>query len=540
MPEAKKYIADLYLRLSKEDGDKEESDSISNQRDLLLDFVKAMPDIEVHEVRIDDGFSGVDFNRPSFNAMLEDIKAGIVNCVICKDLSRFGRNYIESGKYIQVLFPKTGVRFIAVNDHYDSAKVTGYTDSIIVPFKNMINDAYSADISGKIRSQLDIKRKNGDFIGSFAVYGYVKDPENKNKLMPDDYAAAVVRDIFKWKLEGMSAQGIANRLDAAGILSPMEYKRYLGMRFSTSFKVNSTARWSAQAVGRILKNEIYTGVLEQGKRVTPNYKVRQRVERPKEEWTRAENAHEPIIDRELFDTVQSLLRVDTRIASGEKAVYLFSGVAVCADCERGMVRKTVPKGGKKYYYYSCATNREDKSACTTHSINEAALEQAVFLSLKAHIDSILNLERTLRCIENLPYQQAEARKHSAQLAAKQEEIQRYSELRLSLYESYVSGVITKEDFISFKGSYDEKIREAERAALHQKEAIERIAAGNTAEHTWIAKFKEYHSIEALNRKTIVELIERVLVYTGGRIEIIFRYQNEYDGLLPLLKYREAV
>jgi DNA invertase Pin-like site-specific DNA recombinase len=280
------YETDIYVRLSKEDGDKEESDSITNQRDLILDYVKSMPDIRIHKIRVDDGYSGVTFNRPAFDEMIDDIKNGIVNCVIVKDFSRFGRNYIEAGKYIQVLFPRTGIRFIAVNDSYDSAKEQGYAGNIIVPFKNMVNDAYCADISTKVRSHLEVKRKKGDFVGAFAVYGYTKDESNHNRLVIDDFAADVVKDIFVWKLNGMSALGIAERLNENGILSPLEYKRYMGLRFSTKFKLNTSAKWQAKAVSRILTNEVYLGVLEQGKRLTPNYKIRQRVDVPKEQWVR--------------------------------------------------------------------------------------------------------------------------------------------------------------------------------------------------------------------------------------------------------------
>jgi DNA invertase Pin-like site-specific DNA recombinase len=192
------YNAVDYLRLSKEDGDKAESDSIANQRDLITNFVKSMPEIRLCSERIDDGFSGVDFNRPAFNLMMEDIKAGRINCIIVKDLSRFGRNYIEAGRYIERIFPFLGVRFIAINDGYDSAKEKSTSDDIIIPFKNLVNDAYCRDISVKIRSQLEVKRKNGEFIGSFAVYGYMKSAENKNQLVIDPYAAKIVRDIFAW------------------------------------------------------------------------------------------------------------------------------------------------------------------------------------------------------------------------------------------------------------------------------------------------------------------------------------------------------
>ncbi|MCX4325345.1 MAG: recombinase family protein, partial [Lachnospiraceae bacterium] len=219
------YSAAIYVRLSKEDGDvsdasRAESNSISNQRELIKDFLKEKTDIRVVSERVDDGFSGVDFERPAFQSMLEDIRQGKVDCVVVKDLSRFGRNYIESGRYIEKIFPMLGVRFIAVNDGYDSLAGKSQTDEIVIPFKNLINDAYCRDISVKIRSHLDIKRRKGEFIGSFAVFGYQKDEGDHNRLVVDEYAAKVVRDIFAWKRAGMSQQGIADRLNREGVLCP--------------------------------------------------------------------------------------------------------------------------------------------------------------------------------------------------------------------------------------------------------------------------------------------------------------------------------
>jgi hypothetical protein len=239
--------------------------------------------------------------------MMEDIKAGRINCIIVKDLSRFGRNYIEAGRYIERIFPFLGVRFIAINDGYDSAKEKSTSDDIIIPFKNLVNDAYCRDISVKIRSQLEVKRKNGEFIGSFAVYGYMKSAENKNQLVIDPYAAKIVRDIFAWKLDGLSQQGIADRLNEISEPSPMEYKRLSGLNFATSFQVNPKAKWTAVAVGRILKNPIYAGHLVQGKESTPNYKIKQRFMKPEDKWVWVENTHEPIIPQEVFDTVNRVL-----------------------------------------------------------------------------------------------------------------------------------------------------------------------------------------------------------------------------------------
>lgn len=214
--EAKKqaeYDADLYLRLSHEDGDKAESDSIANQRELLMDYLSSHPEIRLHEVRTDDGYSGVNYDRPGFIQMMEAVKAGEINCIIVKDFSRLGRNFIETGKYIEKIFPFMGVRFISVNDDYDSARPRTSSDNLIVPVKNLMNDAYCRDISIKIRSHLDIKRRKGQCIAPFAVYGYQKDEENKNHLVIDEEPAAVVREIFKKKLEGYSAQAIADWLN---------------------------------------------------------------------------------------------------------------------------------------------------------------------------------------------------------------------------------------------------------------------------------------------------------------------------------------
>ena len=263
------YHAAIYVRLSKEDGDisssaKLESNSISNQKALILDFLKDKKDIEVVSVRVDDGYSGSNFDRPAFQAMLEDIRRGIVDCVVVKDLSRFGREYIDSGKYIERLFPALGVRFIAINDNYDSLEGKSQADEIVIPFKNLINDAYCRDISIKIRSHLEVKRKNGEYIGAFTPYGYKKDDSDKNKLVVDTYAADIVKEIFRLKLSGMSQTAIANYLNDQGVLSPMEYKHSLGINIQDNFKRHEQAEWSAMSVKRVLENEVYIGTLIQG------------------------------------------------------------------------------------------------------------------------------------------------------------------------------------------------------------------------------------------------------------------------------------
>ena len=228
MKEQKSYKACVYARLSQEDGDKAESDSITSQKALIREYISYHPEIKIVSEKSDDGYSGVNFERPAFQEMMEEIRAGKINCVVVKDLSRFGRNYIEAGNYIEKVFPFLGVRFIAVNDDYDSSE-RRHSDSLIVPFKNLINDAYCKDISGKIRTQLEIKRKKGQYTGPNAVYGYRKDEEDHNHLVPDPFASEVVREIFQWKLKGMSVGSIAKKLNAEGVLCPMEYKQSKGL-----------------------------------------------------------------------------------------------------------------------------------------------------------------------------------------------------------------------------------------------------------------------------------------------------------------------
>ena len=528
------YRADAYLRLSKEDGDKAESDSITNQRDLIQNFLSDKPDIQLAAERIDDGYSGATFDRPSFLKMIEDIKAGTVNCVIVKDLSRFGRNFVEAGRYIDQIFPEYGVRFIAINDNFDSVRGGSQSDNVLLPFLNLVNDAFCRDISIKVRSQLEIKRKKGDFIGSFAVYGYLKDPADHHKLIVDEFAAAVVQDIFKWKIEGASQQRIADKLNERGILSPMEYKRFCGMAYRSGFQINLKSKWTAVAVGRILKNECYVGTLVQGKRTTPNHKVKKTIVKPCDEWVRIENNHTPIVSREDFTIVGRLLSKDTRVAPTQETVSLFSGLIFCGDCGQNMVKNGVCQKGKTYRYYMCCTNRTTKK-CSSHRIPERAVQEAVLASLKQHISNILRIEKVLAYIETLPLQRMEIQKSDARLVRKQEEILRYQHLKVTLYESLKDGILDKSEYLEMKALYDGKLREAQEAETMLKQEQERILLNRTEKSLWIERFKAYRNIDSLDRRIAVTLIDRIEIYEDCRINICFQYQYDYDRALEFIQ-----
>ena len=528
------YHAAVYVRLSKEDGDKEESDSIVNQKDLIRAFLADKPEICICGEFVDDGYSGADFNRPSFKRMVSQIEAGQIDCVVVKDLSRFGRNFVEAGRYIDQIFPAMGIRFIAVNDHYDSVNGRTSSDRILIPFKNLINDAFCRDISIKVRSQLEIKRKKGDFIGSFAVYGYQKSPGDRHKLAVDDYAAGIVKDIFRWKLEGASQQRIADRLNERGILSPMEYKRFCGLSYQSGFQVNPKSRWTAVTVGRILRNEFYIGTLVQGKRTTPNHKVKKTIVKPSGEWVRVENSHPPIIDREDFLAVEKLLLQDTRVAPNEQEVYLLSGLVFCGDCGQNMVRNSVCRNGKTYVYYMCGNNRTNR-ACSSHRISDKLLEESVFLSLKQHIDNIADMGRILAYLETLPYHQAEVEKVDIQRVKRQEEAERYRRLKSSLYESLTEGLIDKAEYLEMKAIYDAKLQEVLAAEAKMKEEMEGLLKNHSANTFWIERFKQHQNLEKLTRHIAVTLIERIEVYEDCRIVIRFKYQDSYERAFALVK-----
>lgn len=287
--EKKVYDAAVYLRLSKEDGDvsgksrREESNSITNQKRLIHDFLKSREDIRIFKEYVDDGYSGSDFLRPSFQEMISDMEAGKINLIIVKDLSRFGREYIEAGRYLQKIFPAAGVRFIAVTDHYDSLTAGRTEKNIVVPVKNFVNDAYSADLSVKIKSHLESKRGNGEYTGAYVSYGFLKDGDNHNRIRIDPVAGENVKRIFWWKLEGMSNRRIAERLNALGVLAPADYKRSLGIHYKSGFQKNLTSGWSAAAVGRILSNPLCKGLVVQGKQGRINHKMKKMVAKPESE-----------------------------------------------------------------------------------------------------------------------------------------------------------------------------------------------------------------------------------------------------------------
>ena len=496
-----KYRVVKYIRLSSADENKNgEIDSVANQRRLLDDYLKNHPEMEVVGEFVDDGVSGIVFNRPSFNAMMAFIQDGEANCIIAKDLSRLGRDRIETGRYLRRVFPAFGVRFIAINDNIDT--LNDSTDGLYISVKSIINDEYCRDISIKTRSALNVKRANGDYTGACPVYGYKKDEADRNKLVIDGYAAEIVRDIFRMKIDGYSSARIAKTLNERGVLSPMEYKKDCGLPHPKGgYADRKGAQWCPTTIIRILNDETYTGTLVQGKLGTPTYKLREIVRRPEDEWHRSENAHEAIIMRHNFDLAKKIMRLDTRTAPKGDKVYLFSGILICGCCGNRMTRKTVPYRGEKYYYYWCPTGK--RNGCTDSvMLKECVLVDCVMGNIKAHIVNIASLETLLSGIDATSIARGLADRLTGQIAENERRLDKIRGYKASLYENMMNGNLYKEEYKAMKDKYsiDSDMLIAANAKLRHE--IEAVLSCRHERMVWTEHFTKFENLNTIDRRTV--------------------------------------
>lgn len=354
-----------YIRLSKEDLNrgKDDSNSVTNQKKLLDDYYRQhLDEFESAETYVDDGCTGTDTNRADFQRLLADIYAKKVNCVIVKDLSRLSRNYTDAGSLIENLFVQMNVRFISLAEGVDSYLNPDSVSSILVPITNVMNDQYCYQTSKKIRQVFDYKKRNGEFIGSYAPYGYIKDPNDKHALLVDHEAAEVVKKIFSMCLSGMTVRAIVNHLNDHGVMCPSVYKQSQGLKYKCP-NGQTQPMWSTITISNMLKNPVYVGDMAQGRNRVKSYKIHKIEAVPEKDWIVVPNTHEPIIDREAFEKVKQLLKRDTRTSPKQKQLYLFSGFLRCADCGRAMSRIA---SKELYVYYQCGTYKSLKkpALCT--------------------------------------------------------------------------------------------------------------------------------------------------------------------------------
>ncbi len=535
------WQAALYLRLSREDGDKEESDSVVNQKELLTQFISLEPDVVVYDVYVDDGWSGTNFDRPDFIRMMADIKAGKVNCVIVKDLSRFGRNYIDVGQYIEKIFPLLDIRFISVTDNLDSVKSPHTMNTIMVPFKNLINDEYCRDISNKVRSSLDMKRKQGKHIGSFACYGYKKDPEDHNHLVIDEEAAEVVRDIYRWYISGMSMLSISQKLNAMGVPNPSSYKKMQGLKYKNRYENIGMGKWPDSSVRRILSNQMYIGNLVQGTLKIKSYKVQVAQRQDKEDWIIVENTHEPIISKEDFETVQDLLLRNTRKAPERTTVHLFSGYVTCGDCGRSMARKENHHAYGDYTYYVCKTHTKiDKTACSRHTTRADKLENIVLSSIQTQVALAVDMDDAIRSISTNANASKESLRLEKLLEKAKDEVKEIESMTLDLYPDWKSGVISKEEYLELKKRFEDQKKNSMKKIRDLQDKIDDIERGQSGSNQFIDNFIAYKNIDKLTREVVVALIEMIYIYENNKIKIVFKYQNPFKEAMEYIENNKTL
>ena len=530
----------LYIRLSREDGDKMESESVKSQREMLRNFLLKNPDLKLYDEYIDDGYTGTNFNRDSFERMFNDIRANKVDCVIVKDLSRLGRNHIETSKYIEIVFPMLKVRFIAINDQIDSFLNPQSINNVIVPFKNLLNDEYCRDISMKIRSSLTIKRENGHYIGSFACYGYIKDPNDKHKLIIDEEAADNVRMIYKMFLEGATIRSIAIYMNDNNYLTPSEYKRSKGYK-DRHFSTTGKPKWDSIGIKRILTNQMYVGDMVQKQAEIVSYKVKICRKVDKVKRIIVPNTHEAIISREDFEKVQSLLARDTRVCTSTKQLDLLSGFCKCGDCRRGMNKKHIHQPYKEYYYYICSTfKKSGRKACTKHAVQVDKIKEAVFAVIKQYVNIAITMDNLIDFINRSEERTKETTKIDKMLKSKYAERDDINRLLEDLYPDWKKGFITQDMYLSMKDKYSQKKEEILSAIenlILQKEAIKN---GLTTENRFIENFKKYQNITELTRDVVVELINNIYIYEGGKIEVEVKFRDEYMNALQYIEFNRQV
>ncbi|MDR1754106.1 MAG: recombinase family protein [Eubacterium sp.] len=467
------WNANGYVRLSKDDKDKDESNSIKNQRDLILDFASSNPAICVVDILSDDGFTGANFEREAFKQMIRNIEAGTINCVIVKDVSRLGRDHIGTGRYIEKYFREKKVRFISINDNFDSltADMSDSNNSLIIPFKNIINEAFLEDISLKTKSQLEIKRKNGEFVSNYPVYGYLK--SSGKKLVIDDYAADIVKNIFEYKIHGYNEQQIAAILNEKGVLPPSEYKRSVGIAYNTPFAVKEKALWSVNTIKRILTNRVYIGHLEQGKRTKASYRMTKILYKPQEDWSIHPNNHEPVIASSDFALVQELLAKDTRVSAESRQLHLLSGFIICGQCGQPMIIKTTKIKGRKYIYFVCSA-RKKYGSCKSNSIRDEAILKFVLISIKQQIASLLSKVDITGSLGTDTLQSRQQLAIEGLIENNLAIIRENKDYLVKAYEHFVEGVITEAEYAMFKASFNKQVENAENTIAGLREQITKL------------------------------------------------------------------
>ena len=528
------YNVAAYVRLSVEGEDQEKNrESIAMQQYMLEKYVNAQPDMRLVGMFRDNGETGTNFDRPGFEQMMDEVRNRKVDCIVVKDLSRFGRNYVETGYYLEKIFPYMGVRFVAVNDGYDTLK--DGNDEMILSLKNLVNDLYAKDISQKINSTFATMRGNGELTSGLPPFGYQRSPENKRKLAIDPETAPIVREIFQWRLEGVGMAQIARRLNERKVPCPSMYHYLKGYK-----KKQPTAGviWRDDSVKALVRNPVYAGHMAQGKMkqsLSDGIPVKRL---PPEDWIVVEHTHEAIIDQKTFDRVQEINEQRRQASLAIRGKYattenVFKGLLICADCGKKMVRhKSVSPMGTARYTFICRVYAQNLNGqgCTIKSIGEPELTECVLQTLRVQVGLAVELEVLLRQLQAQPEFNARRRRLTDSIGQIQQRIRRNTTLRGSLFESYSDHILTETEFLSMKAQY-EKEAEQLKEELARLQEEERLNVHTISpQNEWITALKKYQGEKAVTREMALELIKCIRISGYNEIEIVWNFQDEFTRL----------
>ena len=530
----------LYIRLSKEDSGKHNQNTVENQKALLEDFVRSKADMKVFDVYIDNGFSGTNFERPAFQKMMEDAKSGKINCIIVKDLSSFGRSYLEIGNYLEKIFPFLNIRFISVTDHFDTFAAASsesgrpLTNGLEIPLKNIINEVYAKDISRKVGSAIEIKKKEGRYGGGVAPYGYRKSKTVKGKYEVDEEAAKVVRYIFGLRSEGYGYCSIVKILNEKEIKSPSAYRYEKGIVKNEKLR---DVLWKAYAIEDMLRDEVYLGNMVRGKTHSAMHKGEKRHPVPREEWIVVPGMHKPIVSKELFDAVQAVneKRAQEHKKKLEKAKEnpkrdnVFKGKIFCGDCGITMGCSVGKHNSKSYY---CTNYRENGAmGCVKKHISAGKLEKAVAEAVQIYLKMFLESRDIIRSRNGnieISKKRMVLEKEIRDLG--QKEVQLQQKLSSS-YLDYKDKLLTVQEYFMLKEEYQralaqtDEVRKEKELLLHEMQET----YGDNLELSQAAE--QYAGQDTVTQDMIDSLIERIEVFAGGRIHVIFRFEDDCRRLL---------
>jgi DNA invertase Pin-like site-specific DNA recombinase len=531
-----KYTIMKYLRISAEDidldgFDKFESNSIANQRDLLNDFIAKIPDFADCEIveELDDGRTGTNFLRPGVQRVIEMAQSGKINVIIVKDLSRWGRNYLEVGDFLEQKFPEWGVRFISINDNYDSANFVGATGGIDIAFRNLIYEMYSQDLSEKVRSAKLSAAKSGKNCNAEAFYGYIKDPTDTRKLAVDEPAAEIVRRIFDLAAQDYTSERIARTLNDEKIPTPQERKMQLGSK--RRWRKTASTFWYSSVICLIIKDERYTGKLIYGRKRTDGVGSGKQVPVPENEWTVVPGAIPAIITEELFQTAQfNAAKRSKSVKSQSDTVYLLSGKIKCGRC--GMAMKSVRSSTAHYYY--CYTGRlTDRYGCTEFKIYESDIASAVLAALQQQM-AFADKARELLDIKTEQLT-PNIEKLKAEIDRLQRQIEKTKTTKMSLWEKYHNGNITAEAFQQENEKADDQAQQYAGKIPVLQEEIRKLESETGRENIFVERFSKQSGITELTRSIVEEFVKEIKVFAADRIEIVFNYADEYEKIAETLK-----